>query len=322
MSVFGTNQVEELIIGDAVASETTVATFIASASDKEIKVLSADGSAPAAGEDFQVLQKTADGYEYTQKIKAGEVDKVVLKEYVAEVQKSVTATVDSATANTTYAVEVVVYGDISRENFDIVSGYYTTGSSAPTVTVIRDGLIASLQSNFTKRGNDEVVISANSTDSIDIVGKEQVVVVGKKQGRQIDFTVKGKSFVEGAIVQENTGLVSVAVNNENNPGAGTGKYAVNLEWFLNGFKYDVYREVAYPANFVGTQYASLGTAYNAIHIIHYNTRKSTIQENQRRVTTILVERANLAGNAVTNSVLADLRTVLGAANVPADLATS
>ena len=322
MSVFGTNQVEELIIGDAVASETTVAAFIASASDKEIKVLSADGSAPAAGDDFQVLQKTPDGYEFTQKIKASEVEKVVLKEYSAEVQKSVTATVDSAAANTTYAVEVIVYGDISRENFDIVTGYYTTGASAPTVTIIRDGLIASLQSNFTKRGGKEVTISANSTDAIDIVGQAQAVVVGKKQGRQIDFKVNGKSFAETGFNLENTGAISVVVNNENSAGSGTGKYAVNLEWFLNGFKYDVYRETAYPANFEGTQYAELASAYNAIHIIHYNTRKSTLQENQRRVTTILVKRANLAGNSVTNAVLADLRTVLGTANVPANLAVS
>jgi hypothetical protein len=322
MSVFGTNQVEELIIGNAVASETTVATFIASASDQEIKVLSADGSAPAAGDDFQVFQKTANGYEYSQKIKPAQVEKVVLKEYVAEVQKSVTATVDSASANTTYVLEVVIYGDMSRENFDVVSGYYTTGASAPTVTAIRDGLIDSINKNLTKRGGNEVTVTANSTDAIDIEGVAQTVVVGKKQGKQIDFTVKGKSFTESVLVPENTGAISVVVNNENNPGAGTGKFAVNLEWFLNGFKYDVYRETAYPADFTAPQYASLGTNYNAIHIIHYNTRKSTIQENQRRVTTILVARANLAGNAVTNSVLADLRTVLGSANVPSNLATS
>jgi len=322
MSVFGTNQVEELIIGDAVASQTTVATFIASASDKEIKVLSADGSAPAAGKDFQVFQKTVDGYEYSQKIKADEVEKVVVKEYVAEVQKSVTATVDTASANTTYVLEAVIYGDISRENFDIVTGYYVTSSIAPSVTEIRDGLIASLQSNLTNRGDNELTIVANGSDAIDIVGKPQSVIVGKKQGRQIDFTVKSKSFVEGALTQENTGDISVVVNNENNPGAGTGKYAVNLEWFLNGFKYDVYRETAYPADFPTPQYASVGTNYNAIHIIHYNTRKSTIQENQRRVTTILVERADVAGNAVTNAVLADLTTVLGASNVPTDLAVA
>lgn len=322
MSVFGTNQVEELIIGDAVASETTVATFIASASDKEIKVLSADGSAPAAGEDFKVLQKTADGYEYSQTIAAGEVDKVVLKEYSAEVQKSVTATVESTSINTTYVLEVVIYGDISRENFEVISGYYVTGSSAPTITEIRDGLIESINVNLTNRGGKELTVTANSTDAIDIVGQVQPVVIGKKQGRQIDFTVKGKSFADISYITENTGEITVVVNNENKAGNGTGKYVANLEWFLNGFKYDVYRETAYPANFEGTQYADLGAAYNVIHIVHYNTRKSTIQENQRRVTTIAVERADLAGNAVVNAVLADLRTVLGTSNVPADLAVA
>ena len=93
MSVFGTNQVEGLIVGNAVASETTAKTFISTATDKEIKVLSADGSAPAVGEDFKIYQKTATGYEYSPKIDANDVDKVVLATYSAEVQKLVTATV-------------------------------------------------------------------------------------------------------------------------------------------------------------------------------------------------------------------------------------
>ena len=50
--MFGPNQVGELIVGNAVATETTVADFIATASDKEIKLLSKDGTAPTAGKPF------------------------------------------------------------------------------------------------------------------------------------------------------------------------------------------------------------------------------------------------------------------------------
>ena len=87
MSVFGPNQVEELVIGTAVASETTVPTFISSASDKEIAVLSADGSAVAAGEKFKVLQKTSGSaskglnYEFSDVIDPSKVEKVILKEF-------------------------------------------------------------------------------------------------------------------------------------------------------------------------------------------------------------------------------------------------
>lgn len=330
MSVFGTNQREELILGSAVAAETTVDTFIASASDTEIKVLSADGSAPVAGGDFKLLQKAdaaVKGYEFSDVVKASKVDKVILAEYRAEVQKSVTATVDSAVANTTYAVEVRLYNDggtLSPENFAIVSGYYVTGSGVPTVEVIRDGLIASLQSNLTLRGDNELVISANSTDAIDIVGKAQSVVRGKDIGKQIEFEVTGKSFSDPNIVQENTGLISTVVNNENVAGIGTGKYAVNLEWFVKGFAYESYRQAGYPADFSERTpyYASQATEYNAIHIKYFDDRDNPSVEKQNKVLTILVERADLAGNANTNDVLADLRTVLGAANVPADLAVA
>lgn len=325
MSVFSPKQVEELIVGNAVASESTIATFISSASDQEIKVLSADGSAPAAGEDFKVLQKTADGYEFSDVIKADKVKKVILKTYSAEVQKSVTATVDTAAANTTYAIEVRIYNDggsLSPENFAVVTGYYKTGSSAPTVTAIRDGLLASLNANLSLRGANEVSATSNSTDEIVIAGIAQTVVPGKIIGKQIEFDVTGKSFLESAAVLENTGLISVVVSNENSAGVGTGKYAVNLEWFTKGYKYEVYRQTGYPADFPYTQYTSQGTNYNVIHIKYYDDRNDPSVEQQEKTLTILVVYTNLASNAATNGVLDDLQTILGAANVPADLATA
>lgn len=325
MSVFGPKQVEELIVGNAVASETTIATFIASASDQEIKVLSADGSAPAAGEDFKVLQKTATGYEFSDVIKADKVKKVILATYSAEVQKSVTVTVESAVANTTYAVEVRLYNDggsLSPENFSVVTGYYKTGSAAGTVTNIRDGLLASLNANLSLRGGNEVSATTSSTDEIVIAGIAQTVVPGKVIGKQIEFDVTGKSFLETGVVLENTGQVTTAVTAQNFPGVGTGKYAVNLEWFTKGYKYEVYRQTGYPADFPYTQYTSQASNYNVIHIKYYGERNDSSVEQQEKVLTILVVYTNLASNAATNGVLDDLQTILGAANVPADLPTA
>jgi len=331
MSVFGPNQVEELIIGNAVASETTLATFIASASDQEIKVLSADGSAPASGENFKVYQKNAGSsskglnYEFSDIIKADKVEKVILKEYSAEVNKSVTATVGSASANTAYLVNIRLYNDggsLSPENFVTITGSYTTGASAGTVQAIRDGLITSLNYNLTKRGGSEFVVAANSTNAIDITGAAQAVVAGKITGRQIEFDVQGKSFDVAGTSHVNTNAITVVVNNENFPGTGTGKYAVNLEWFTKGYKYDVYRQYGYPADFTERTpfYASSGSTYNAIHIKYKESRISPTVEEQPKVLTILVVKTNLASNVNTNNVLVDLRTILGSGNVPANLA--
>lgn len=337
MSVFSPNQVEEPIIGNAVASETTVADFIASASDKEIKVLSADGSAPTLGKAFKLLQKTAGNsakglnYEFSDVVKADKVDKVILAEYAPEIQKSVTVSgfTGNVVADTTYAVEVRLYNDggtLSPENFTTITGYYVTGASVVGITdqIVQDGVIASLNANLTKRGASEVTVATVDADSFTIVGQAQEVVPGKIIGKQIEFDVTAKQFLNTSMTHENLGLLSATVTAQNYPGAGTGKYAVNLEWFAKGYKYEVYRQTGYPADFNTPYYASTAGVYNVIHLKYYDDRQSPTVEKQNKVMTILVDKVTdtLANNAATNAVLADLRTILGTAAVPADLATA
>jgi hypothetical protein len=338
MSVFGPNQVEELIIGSAVASETTAATFIASASDKEIKVLSADGTAPAAGVDFKLLQKTAStitglNYEFSDIVPANSVEKVILKEFSAETLKSVRVEGfdGNLVANTTYVVEIRHFSDnsnLSPENFSVVSGYWSSGAAAPaSAAVVRNGIVASLNHNLNRNGGADFVITTPDTSETDILitGKAQVALPGKIVGRQIEFEVTAKQFDETAINHENLGLLTTTLVASNNPGTGTGKYAVNLEWFTKGYKYEVYRQTGFPADFTERTpfYANQALNYNAIHIKYKKSRISPTVEEQPRVLTILCERANLAGNAVVNAVLADLRTVAPTGvTIPADLAVS
>jgi len=335
MSVFGPNQVEELIIGNAVASETTLATFISAASDQEIKILSADGTAPAAGEDFKVYQKTAGSaakglnYEFSDTIGANNVDEVILKTYVAEAQKSVSVEAFAPlAANHTYAVEVRLFNDVgtlSPENFATITGYFVSGASAPTAAAVQAGILTSLNANLTKRGGGEITAVDGGSNEIDIDGIAQEVVLGKITGRQIEFDVTAKVFDNTALNHENIATSVAAVNSGNVPGVGTGKYAQNLEWFTKGYKYSAYRQTGYPADFAGAaNFASAAGVYNVIHIKYKSSRISPTVEEQPRVLTILIDKItdSLANNASTNGVLDDLQTILGAANVPADLATA
>ena len=335
MSVFGPNQVEEVIFADADASETTIATFIATASDKEIKILSADGTAPAAGEDFKVYQKTAGSaakgldYEFSDTIKADKVDSTTVHTYLAESLKEVTVSgfTGNIVANTTYAVEVRIVedGSFSTENFSTVTGYYVTGASIAGITdqIIQDAIIDSLNANFTRRGGGEIVAATVDADSFTVTGIAQEVVLGKIIGRQIDFDVNAKQFDDTAVNHENLGLLAVVVDTANNPGAGTGKYALNLEWFTKGYKYEAYRQTGFPADFTERTpfYAKSAGVYNVIHIKYKDSRISPTVEEQPRVLTIFVDKVTdtLANNANTNLVLDDLQLILGAANVPADL---
>lgn len=333
MSIFGPNQVEELIIGNAVAAETTLATFIASASDQEIKILSADGTAPAAGEDFRVYQKTAGNaakglnYEFSDVIKADKVKEVILKTYAAETQKSVTVGAFAPlAANHTYAVEVRLFNDggsLSPENFATITGYYVSGASAPTAAQVQAGILASLNANLTKRGGGEVTAVDGGADEIDIAGVAQAVVPGKITGRLIEFDVTAKVFNNSAVNHENIATNSVTETVANYPGVGTGKYAINLEWFTKGYKYDAARLRGWPADFGDRvpSYASAAGVYNVIHIKYADDRNSPTIEEQEKVLTILIDKGTdtLANNAQTNLVLDDLQLILGAANVPADL---
>jgi len=332
MSVFGPNQREELIIGNAVATESTLATFISSASDQEIKILSVDGTAPAAGEDFRVYQKTAGdaakglNYEFSDVIKVGKVKDVILKTYSAETQKAVTVGAFAPlAANHTYAVEVRIFedGGLSPENFAVVTGYFVSGASAPSAADVQAGILESLNAQLSLRGASEVSAVDGGADEIDIAGLPQEVVAGKKTGRLIDFNVTARVFDNAAVNHENISTTTVTETASNNPGVGTGKYAVNLEWFCKGYAYEAARLGGWPADFGERTpyYASKDGVYNVIHIKYFDDRNSPTVEEQEKVLTILIDKGTdtLANNAATNGVLDDLQTILGADNVPADL---
>jgi len=333
--MYGPNQVGELIIGNAVATETTTKTFIATASDKEIKAVNSQGTAIADGLPFSYLQKTNGDaskgldYEFSDVIDPALVEKITLKEYAAEVQKLVTVTVGTATANTTYEIEVRLYNDggsLSPENFAIIQGFYVTGVSAETTTAIKDGLLLSLQKNLIKRGNFELTVVSTGGATFTITSKVQKFVAGKIIGKQIEFDVLGKSFLNAYDTTQpatNSGLVVPVVTTQASPGSGTGKFAVNFEWFVKGMKYEVYRQTGYPADFGTPYYASPTGFYNTIQIKYFSTRKETSVERQYKVLTILVDKVTnvVANNAATNTVLANLRTSVGTrVAVPADLA--
>ena len=321
--MYGTNQVGELIIGSGVATETTVQTFIALASDKEVGIFSEDGTAVAVGKPFKVLQKTAGdaaknlNYEYSDVINPKYVERITVANYAAEVQKQVL--VDGFTgnvlANHTYEVEVRMYNDggsLSPENFAVIQGYYVTGASiaAETATTIRDGLLASLNKNLASRGNSEFVTATSGT-GFTVTGKYQNVVPGKIEGRQIQFDVYAKVFQNIQDLtqpQQNLGLLTVTQVTANYPGVGTGKLAVNYEWFTSGNKYEVYRLTGYPANFNTPYYADVNGTYDVIDITHYAPRKETSVERQYKQLRIMVDSTVLIGVA---ELVTALETITG-----------
>ena len=336
---FAPNQVGELIVGNAVATETTVATFIATASDKEIKLLSKDGTAPTAGKPFYFLQKTAGdsaknlNYEFSDKIDPRYVEKITVAAYAPETAKSVKIDgfigVGIIAAKRTYEIQIRVENQLSPENFEHIVGYYVTGEviGSDTATTVRDGLIDSINKNLVRRGNSEFTVVANGTGIL-VTEKIQDNIPGKIPGRKLLFSVLGKVFNNVSDgTNSDLGLLTSTQVTAGTYGNGTGKFATNFEWFVKGYKYDPNRLMGYPADFFDRTpfYTKKSGLYNVIQIVYFSPRKETSVERQYKVLTILVEKAanTLANNAATNAVLADLRTAIGTlATVPANLAVA
>lgn len=333
--MFIPNQVGEMLIGNAVATETTVPTFIVSASDKELKVLSKDGTNVAAKKPFYVLQKAdgiPGGFEFSDKVDPKYVDKVTVSAYSAEVQGSYKIdgfnTAGVVAAKRTYEVEIRLEDQLSPENFTVIPGYYVTGQvlGSDTATTVRDGVLKSLNKNLSNRGSDEFTAVADGTGIL-ITEKYQANSVGRDTGRKLQFTVKGKVFENVPTNGENSnlGLLTTTQITAPKPGTGTGKWVTNAEYVLKGFKYDPSREYGYPANFgnLTPTYASGSGVYNLIHIKHYVPNTSVGIERQYKVLTIAVDKGTdtLANNANTNLVLTSIRTAVDTyAVVPANLA--
>lgn len=340
MAVFGPNQVGELIVGNAVAAETTVATFITSATDKEIKVLSKNGGAPASGVPFNILQKTSGdsaknlNYEFTDVVKPGQVNSVTLAAYSAAVAKVVTVsgfTVAPRT-NTTYEVLIRITEDggaLSTENFRVIQGFYVTGNSVTSVTndVIMDGIISNINKSQEKEGSGNFTLARVGT-TITVTEVLKASDPARDIADPIQFDVQ--AYIKSNVVSIGANFLNyedltVAVTTAQSVGVGTGKGIANYEWFTKGYKYEVYRDTGYPANFNTPYYAQdQALTYNVISINHYSENVAVGVERQPKSITIAVgfTVGDVATNAATNAVLADLRTVLGAGNVPADLAVA
>jgi len=329
------NQVGEILIGNAVASETTTATFIATATDKELKVISRDGTAVAAKKPFYVLQKAdaiPGGFEFSDKVDPKYVEKVTVTAYVAEILGSYKIdgfnTAGVVAAKRTYEVEIRLEDQLSPENFTTIQGYYVTGQvlGSDTATTVRDGVLLSLNKNLTKRGGKEFTAVADGTGIL-ITEKYQANRVGRDEGRKLKFTVKGKVFENVPTNDNGSNLNVLTVTTVATPSAGhgTGKWLTNAEYALKGFKYDPSREYGFPANFgnLTPTYGSASGIYNLIHIKYFSPRTETSVERQYKVLTIAIDKVTdtLANNANTNSILTQIRTAVDTyATVPANLA--
>lgn len=322
MSVFGPNQVGEIIVGKTYAAEADIPDFIANAVAGDIQVLSLDSSAVAAGKTFKVLQKSdvADGgIEFTEGIVPGNVEYIKAEKHLAPTLRQLKVSGFSGTirANATYEVFIRHYnvGSNSVENFEMIPAFYVTGSdvTGETWAGILTSLKADLDASIARQSLTGELTITTDPDELFVTGGNRKFKLGVKDGKATEFDLH---VVVYAANERHADLLVETVA-AGNPGLGTGHQTAKLEWFLKGDKYSRYREIGYPANFSTPYEVIPGNTYHLVTIGYYLPRTQTNVERQYRLLYCAVENADQdAGGGGTeftavNALIADLETATG-----------
>lgn len=206
------NTVRELILGTAIASETTLDTFKATASDGEIGVFTSNGTALAAGTPFVVAQKTADGVFVSDVILPKNVKKVSSQVYAAEQLRSVAVGDISVTVGNDYIVDLHIYehGSLSREDVYIKFGAYraVTGDTASTIV---DGLIASLNRNFSREPGASPSANPIFTFSKGFGTQTLTVTAGALSSANATVTINGQAITVALLNADSTSAVATKI---------------------------------------------------------------------------------------------------------------
>lgn len=303
------NTVRELLLGTAVATETTLDTFKATASAGEVGIFTVDGTAIAAGKPFVVAQKTADSVFVSDVVYPEKVSSYKAVQDAPEQLRQITVGTITATAGVDYVVDIHIYehGSLSREDVYIKFGAYRakTGDNAEAIV---DGLIASLNRNFSREPGATPTSNplftfaktgSTTTAALVITAKSQPYVRGKKFGRGIYFDVLAKFDPATAVVTINAG---------GNPGKGTGKLVAAMEYDLRKNRGDIYGDLGWPYTFPVITRADEGAGYNMIDLTHSRGHDGWNEVSMRKQLTIAITEALSAG---IDNLITKLNTLTG-----------
>lgn len=149
MGLAGQNQVRHMYVGTANVADLTA---LKAGSANSLVILGADGAAVAAGKAFKLYQKDALGSIISSDtIKPDNVLDVRSVAYTAATPKVVTISALTVDVGTLYTVNIEIqgHGSLSPEDTYLKQGYYKAVTGATQETIV-DGLIASLNRNFTR----------------------------------------------------------------------------------------------------------------------------------------------------------------------------
>lgn len=203
MATFSQNQVRDIIITTAEATESTAATFLASASNLESRVLKADGSAvPTAVGDILILNKRSNGdLKRSDIIKGGQATYLKKQAPVTAVNKAVTFTIPTGMATgTTAKIDISFdnWGSASFEDQYFKFAVYKTIAGDGVEQVI-NGLIKSLAHNFMREEPKALTSTTYNTYAVQASYADEAAAVADKgsltNGQNVEVGSAGSEVV-------------------------------------------------------------------------------------------------------------------------------
>lgn len=313
MGLAAQNQVRNLLVGATYPDHASI-TELKSGSANDLACLSADGTVPAAGENFMLFKLNSAGVVMSSDI-VNPSNVLYAKSIAYEAPTLGRSVISGVTVddNTLYTVSVVIrgYGSLSDENEYVKKAFYKSAVGDNQQAIV-DGLIASLNRNFSREVG--ATASENPYFSFARSGSgagSTLVIEEKSTAVKFDknkFTRMHLDFFVTTAFTTNP----VQTDTAGQAGVGTGKQVAADEFYLAGETGDFMRGAGYPHNFDGsTVSADASASYNTIEIGFYEEGRDEAKKSKKSLT-INLPFTNLAGNSVINSLIGDLNTVLGA----------
>ena len=316
MALAAQNQVRNLYVGLDFPGHASVGA-VKSGSNGDLALLSADGTAPAAGENLMFLLKEATGTVVSSDIvKPSNLLYAKSIPFVAQTMSTGTISALSVDLNTLYSVEIAIsgFGSLSREDEYLKKAFYKAVTGDDQEAIV-DGLIVSLNRNFSR----EVGASATSNPSFTFTktgsGASSALVITEKPVSNFDANTLTRKQIDFRVNCTATTTPTI-VNVAGNPGVGTGMQVAENEFYLKGERNDYMRGAGYPHNLKNVYLADATASYNTIEIGFYEEGRDEAKKSKKSIT-INVPFTNLAGNSVINGLVTDLNTALGAGSVDA-----
>ena len=316
MALAAQNQVRNLFIGLDYPEFTTVSALKAG-TNGDIALLSADGTVAASGEKFMLLKKSNKGTMLSSDI-INPANVLYSKSfaYVAPVLGSSTISALTVDVNTLYTVEVAIsgFGSLSVEDEYIKKAFYKAITGDDQEAIV-DGLVLSLNRNFSR----EVGATKDSNPYFSFAksgsGATAALVITEKEVPNFDADTNQRLNTEFRV---NTSFTTLPTQSDvaSSTGVGSGRQVAIDEFYLDGETGDFMRGAGYPNNFKNTYDADSTAKYNTIEIGFYEEGRDEAKKSKKSLT-ICIPTVNLADNATTNLVIAELNTILGAGSVAA-----